>query len=280
MRAPSVTVAGALPVNLTASETSRRSSEECTVMVTYEEIGEMIRGAAEEIALAAHPDHWLNTQTLDREFTCTIHAGPCEDSENHAACTLSFNWGPLDTVLSREGAEGVCEFFHEPDESCPHLHTDEVPPLALELLYTLPLQNMPLNESSLTQLQTVMRSLKLNASEHSSRAVETQPNVALVSGENGLQAEALTLQQHVELPLWDPDGVSGFRTSSDRRGGRAAQGRGPRHAYGSHDEPHPEDWLPHLLGEVANDIARVLGALDSVRSLGRMGSATDGVADD
>jgi hypothetical protein len=239
----------------------------------------MFLSAAEELELQAHPEHWLNTQSLEREFACTLHAGPCEEAENHAACTVSFAWGPLDTVLSIDGAEGVCEFFHEPEESCPHLQTDEVPPLALDLSYVLTLHNLPLSESSLSHLQTVMRSLKLNAAEHSSRAVETQPNVAMVSGESGLQAEALTLQQRVELPLWDPEGVSGFRTSGDRRNGHSSLGRGHRHDFGDREEPHPEDWLPHLLSEVANDIARVLDALDSVRLLGRTSSATDGSAE-
>ena len=197
-------------------------------MVTYEDITEMFMTAAEEAGLAVHPEFWLNTQTLEREFACTLHAGTCEEAEHHAACTVSFAWGPLDTVLSIDGAVGVCEFFHEPEESCPHLQTDEVPPLALDLSYSLSLQNMPLDESSLKHLQGVMRSLKLNAAEHSSRAVETQPNVAMISGESGLQAEALTLQQRVEVPLWDPEGVSGFRTSGERRSGHTTLGRGHR----------------------------------------------------
>jgi hypothetical protein len=259
------------------SPLAQRPSEERTAMVTYEEITEMIESAAEEVGLTAHPEHWLNTITLDREYACIVHAGTCDEAEEHGACTISFDWGPLDTALSREGAEGVCEFFHEPDDACPHLHTDEVPPLALDLSYSLLLNNMPLNESSLTHLQGVMRSLKLNASEHSSRAVETQPNVALVSGENGLQAEALTLQQHVELPLWDPEGVSGYLTSSERRDRHAAHPHAHRHEHAALAEPHPEEWLPHLLSEVADDVARVLGALDAVRTLGRTGSTTDGL---
>ncbi|HYM26966.1 MAG TPA: hypothetical protein VET66_02365, partial [Steroidobacteraceae bacterium] len=116
----------------------------------------------------------------------------------------------------------------------------------------------------------------LNASEHSSRAVETQPNVALVSGENGLQAEALTLQQHVELPLWDPEGVSGYLTSSERRDRHAAHPHAHRHEHAALAEPHPEEWLPHLLSEVADDVARVLSALDAVRTPGRTGSPADG----
>jgi hypothetical protein len=182
-------------------------------------------------------------------------------------------------VLSIEGAEGVCDFFHEPDDDCPHLHTDAVPPLTLDLAYTLALKDMPLNDTSLKQLQSAMRSLKLNVAEHSSRAVETQPNVAMISGENGLQAEALTLQQRVELPLWDPEGPSGFRSSGERRSGHSTVGRSRRYDFSDRDEPHPEDWLPHLLLEVANDIARVLSALDSVRLVGRTGTAADGPVD-
>jgi hypothetical protein len=248
-------------------------------MVTYEDITEMFLTAAEEAGLAVHPEYWLNTQTLEREFSCTLHPGTCEEAEHHAACIVTFGWGPLDTVLSFDGAAGVCEFFHEPDESCPHLQTDEVPPLALDLTYSLALHSTSLDDASLKHLQSVMRSLKLNASEHSSRAMETRPNVALISGESGLQAEALTLQQHVELPLWDPEGISGFRGSGDRHRHHPTPGRGHRHEFVDEDEPHPEEWLPHLLIEVAGDIARVLGALDMVRPLGRAGSPADGATD-
>lgn len=244
-------------------------------MVTYEDITEIFLSAAEETGLSVHPEFWLNTQTLEREFACTLHAGPCEEAENRAACTVSCAWGPLDTVLSIDGAEGVCEFFHEPEETCPHLHTDEVPPLTLDLAYSLPLHDIPLDDGRLKQLQAMMRSLKMHAAEHSSRAVETQPNVALISGESGLQAEALTLQQRVELPLWDPEGPSGFRASGERLSGHTTLGRAFRHDLGDRDEPHPEDWLPHLLVEVAADVARVLAALDGARPLGNAGSASE-----
>lgn len=245
-------------------------------MVTYEIITELIETASREVGLTAHPDTWLDTYSLEREYSCVLHAGPCEEAENRATCTISLNWGPLDTVLSIEGAEGICDFFHEPEESCPHLQTDEVMPLTLDLSYVLPLKDMSLSDASLKQLQTVMRSLKLNAAEHSSRAVETQPNVALMSNENGLMAEAITLQQRVEVPLWDPEGPSGFRSSGERRSGHSSLGRSHRYEYGEHDEPHPEDWLPHLLLEVAGDVARVLGALDTVQVPGRAASPTDG----
>ncbi|HEY7781700.1 MAG TPA: hypothetical protein VIC85_15980 [Ktedonobacterales bacterium] len=248
-------------------------------MVTYEDITDMLLSAIEEVGLSAHPEFWLNTQTLEREFACTVHAGSCEEAENHAACTVSCAWGPLDTVLSIDGAEGICDFFHEPDDACPHLQTDEVLPLTLDLSYTQPLRNMPMNRATLAELQTTMRLLKLRASEHSSRAVETQPNLALVTGENGLQADVLTLQQRVELPLWDPEGVSGFHASGERLSGHTTLGQRHRGDYGDRDErdePHPEDWLPHLLAEVAADIARVLDALDAVRPAGRMGSEADG----
>jgi hypothetical protein len=32
------------------------------------------------------------------------------------------------------------------------------------------------------------------------------------------------------------------------------------------DDPHPEDWLPHLFTEVLADIMRVIAALESVNS--------------
>ena len=248
-------------------------------MVTYEDVTEMFLGAAEATGLSVHPELWLNTQTLEREFACTLHPGPCEEAERRAACTISFAWGPLDTVLSIDGAEGVCDFFHEPDEDCSHLHTENVPPLVLDLTYTLPLEAARFSDGALRQLA---RTLKLRASEHSSRAVETRPNIALALGDNGMVAEALTLQQRVELPLWDPEGGGGFRASGERgehRSGHMTLGRGWRAAHPTNedtddtedsesDDPHPEDWLPHLLAEVADDITHVLEALESSRIVG------------
>ena len=242
-------------------------------MVTFEDITEMFLTAAEATGLSVHPEFWLNSQTLEREFACTLHPGPCEEAEHHATCTISFAWGPLDTVLSIDGAEGICDFFHEPDEDCPHLHTDDVPPLVLDLTFNLPLETATLNTS---QLQTLARTLKLRASEHSSRAVETRPNISLALGENGMQAEALTLQQRVELPLWDPEGISGFRTTGDRRAGHMTLGRGRRHdEYSSTEEPHPEDWLPHLFSEVVSDIAGVIAALEASRAPGGRSNAPE-----
>jgi hypothetical protein len=240
-------------------------------MVTYEDITDMFLNAVEETGLSVHPEFWLNTQTMEREFACTLHPGPCEAAENRANCTLSFAWAPLDTVLSFDGAEGICEFFHEPDEDCPHLHTDDVPPLVLELAYSLPLEHARLSEMN---LQMLARSLKLHASEHSSRAVETRSSIALALGDNSMETEALMLQQRVELPLWDPEGVSGFRAPGERREGHGV-GRMRRRS----DEPHPEEWLPHLFTEVAQDIAGVVTALEAARSLGRIAGTHDTPSD-
>ena len=63
-------------------------------MVTYEDISEMFLNAVEETGLSVHPEFWLNTQTLEREFACTLHAGPCAEAERRATCTLSFAWAP------------------------------------------------------------------------------------------------------------------------------------------------------------------------------------------
>jgi hypothetical protein len=241
-------------------------------MVTYEDVTEMFLEAAEATGLSVHPEFWMNSQTLEREFACTLHPGPCEEAEHHANCTVSFAWGPLDTVLSIDGAAGICEFFHEPEENCPHLHTEDVPPLALDLNYVQPLSNTRFNQGD---MQMLARALKLRASEHSSRAVETRPSVALTFGDNGVQVEGLTLQQRVELPLWDPEGVSGFRTGSDRRSGHMTLGRPRRRDEEDEEDPHPEDWLPHLFTEVLADIGRVIEALESVGTRGRSGDVPE-----
>ncbi len=239
-------------------------------MVTYEDITDMFLNAIEATGLSAHPEFWLNTQTMEREFACALHPGPCEEADRRATCTVSFAWGPLDSVLSIEGAEGVCDFFHEPDEHCPHLHTENVPPLILDLAYTLPMEHVALDGLNLRQLA---RALKLRASEHSSRAGETRPSIALTLGENSMEAEALTLQQRVELPLWNPEGLGAFRAGagpSERLSGHGALGRG--RARGGGDQPQPEEWLPHLLAEVADDVSRVVVALEETRSLGHGGA--------
>lgn len=241
-------------------------------MVTYEDLTEMFLNAAEETGLSVHPEFWMNTQTLEREFACTLHPGPCEEAEQRAVCTLSFAWGPLDTALSIDGAEGVCEFFHEPDESCPHLHTENVLPLVVDLSYSVPLAHIDLGSIN---LQTIARLVKLRASEHSSRAVETRSNVALALGNESMEAEALTLQQRVELPLWDPEGVSGFHVTEEYREGHMTLGRTRRRSSSNSSAPHPEDWLPHIFAEVAADINGVLNALESSRYGGSMPSTYD-----
>jgi len=241
-------------------------------MVTFEDVTDMFLAAAEETELSVHPEFWMNTQTLEREFGCTLHPGPCEEAENRATCHVAFSWGPLDTVLSIEGAEGICDFFHEPDEDCPHLHTEDVPPLALDLAYSLPLDRVRLTDLN---MQNLTRSLKLRASEHSSRAVETRPNISLALGDGSMEAEALTLEQHVELPLWDPEGVSGFRAGADKLEGHVTLGRSRRRGYSDADTPHPEDWLPHLLAEVVADIIRVIDALETSRMMGRIKGVGD-----
>jgi hypothetical protein len=242
-------------------------------MVTYEDITDMFLNAIDATGLSAHTEFWLNTQTMEREFACALHPGPCEEAERRATCTVSFAWGPLDSVLSIDGVEGVCDFFHEPDEECPHLHTENVPPLILDLAYTLPMENVALDSLNLRQLA---RTLKLRASEHSSRAGETRPSIALSLGESGMEAEALTLQQRVELPLWNPEGLSAFRagaSGAERRNGHITLGRGRAHGG---DQPQPEEWLPHLLAEVADDISRVVVALEETRSLGHGGAYGSG----
>jgi len=248
-------------------------------MLTYEDVTQLFLRAMENVELATHPEHWTNNTTLEREFACTCHTGTCEEAENRSTVTISFTWSPLDTVLSLEGALGICDFFHEPDETCPHLHTDEVPPLALELAYNLNITAVPLTDINMQQL---IRTLKLRASEHSSRAIETHPGVSLVLGDGGLQAEALTLQQRVEIPLWHPEGLAGLR---DLQEGETRNGHSPsmgrrRHRRDDEEEglpaeAHPEEWLPGLLAEVAGDLSRVLAALDAARPVSRPSDPAD-----
>jgi hypothetical protein len=235
-------------------------------MVTYEDITRLFLQTAATVGLTTHPEYWMNAETLEREFACTCHMGSCEEAENRSACTVSFTWGALDTVLSLEGPTGICDFFHEPDDQCPHLHTDDVPALALDLAYSVNFSSMPL--SDIGSLQLLARTLKLRASEHSSRASETRPGVALVLGDSGMQVEALTLQQRVEIPLWHPEGrIRGISESGSHAGRYLYSLRRLQHEDVNRD-PHPKEWLPAFFAEVCADIARVLAALDIARALG------------
>src|SRR5215469_3223083 len=165
-------------------------------MINFEIIADYFLQVTAQLGLVTHPEYWLNSRTMEREFACICHTHSCEDAEARGSCTLSFSWSTLDTALSLEGPVGVCDFFHDPDEHCPHLHTNEIPPLVLELSYNLPFTGMRPDLSD-PGLLPLIQLLKLRASEHSSRGVETRPGIGIILQENRLQAEALTLQQKV-----------------------------------------------------------------------------------
>ncbi len=233
-------------------------------MLTYEDVTAYFLKAAEGIALVTHPEYWTNARTLEREFACTCHSGSCEEAEQRSACTLSFTWDALDTALSQEGPLGICEFFHEADEHCPHLHTRDIPPLILDLSYTTPLNGFQISESALLSLTQMLR---LRASEHSRRTTETRPGVSMILQENRLQPDMLTLQQRVELPIWHPDGMRGLHELQDGHHSRL------RHKIERIqndtdseevvvDQPRPETWLPQVMVDVCQDIFHVLAALD------------------
>ncbi len=130
-------------------------------MLTYEDVTGYFLKTASDLGLTTHPEHWMNSHTLEREFACTCHTGNCEEAENHSACTISFTWSTLDTALSLEGPTGICDFFHEPDQHCPHLHTRDIPALVLDLSYSLTLNGSPISD---TVLLSLLQMLKLRAS--------------------------------------------------------------------------------------------------------------------
>src|SRR5579859_3964755 len=214
--------------------------------------------AAASVSLSTHPEYWFNARSLEREFACTCHAGSCEEAEHHSSCMISFTWSALDTSLSQEGPVGVCDFFHEADANCPHLHTSDIPPLVLDLSYSLPLHGTPILDTTLLSL---LQMLKLRASEESRRTVETRPGVSMTLHENKLQPDMLTLQQRVELPIWHPDGLHGLhdeayiRTQSDTY---SVPDENEENNEVIIDDPHPEDWLPQVMIDVCQDIIHVL----------------------
>ena len=246
-------------------------------MLTFEDVTGYFLKAAASLELVTHPENWVNSRSLEREFACTCHTGSCEEAEARSSCTLSFTWSTLDTALSLEGPVGICDFFHEPDEHCPHLHTSDIPPLALDLAYTAPLNEEEASAYD-TALLSLTQMLKLHASEHSRRANDTRPGISMILQDNRLQAEALTLQQRVELPIWHPEGMRGLHDDPHYRSGRFVQR--PHRATGEDDDdddddeevvadnPRPEEWLPQVMVEVCQDILHVLESLDRVRSHG------------
>ncbi len=234
-------------------------------MLTYEDTTENFLKAAHSLGLVTHPEYWFNIRTLEREFACTCHTGTCEDAELQSSCTLAFTWGALDTALSFEGPAGVCEFFHESEEDCPHLYTYAIPPLVLDLSYSLALKGAMISEETLLMLT---QALRLYASEHSSRTVETQPGVSMTLQENRLRPETLTLQQRVEIPIWHPLGMHGLHDDPQMHSSRRRRDLQDSEEADEFipDNPRPEEWLPQIMVEVSQDILHVLAALDATLS--------------
>ncbi len=245
-----------------------------TKVLTYEDVTAFFLKTATDNGLTTHPEYWMNARSLEREFACTCHVGSCEDAEHRSACTVSFAWGALDTALSLEGPIGICDFFHEPEQHCPHLHTRDIPPLVLDLSYNLTLQGATISPSTLLSLTQM---LKLHASEHSRRTIETRPGVSMILHENRLQPDMLTLQQRVELPIWHPEGMRGLHDDPHAQSRRRAERH--HHAIDEDEEDHeviadnprPEEWLPQVMVEVCQDILHVLAALDATASYGPTG---------
>src|SRR5258708_4737649 len=153
------------------------------LMLTFEDVTGYFLKAAASLELVTHPEYWVKSRSLEREFACTCHTGSCEEAEARSSCTLSFTWSTLDTALSLEGPVGICDFFHEPDEHCPHLHTSDIPPLALDLAYTAPLNEEEASAYA-TALLSLTQMLKLHASEHSRRPNDTPPRLSLILPDN------------------------------------------------------------------------------------------------
>src|SRR5260370_3321603 len=147
-------------------------------MISFEDITDYFLRAATRLGLTAHPEYWLNSRTIEREFACICHTHSCDSEEGGGTCTVSFSWSTLDTALSLEGPVGVCDFFHEPDEHCSHLHTSDIPPLVLDLSYNLPF-NRARPHLTAPPVLALIQVLRLRASEHSSQSSETRPGIAI-----------------------------------------------------------------------------------------------------
>jgi hypothetical protein len=231
-------------------------------VLTFEDVTGYFLKAAASIQLMTHPEYWTNTRTLEREFTCACHSGPCDDIEQRSTCTMSLSWSPLDTILSLEGPASICDFFHEPKHNCSHRHTAMVPSLVIELTYTLPLHGTTITEETLLSLTQM---LKLRASEHSKRTAETRPGISMMLHENRLRPDMLMLQQRVDLPIWHPEGIHGLPDDIQLYA-RPQIDEDEENPDELPDDPRPEEWLPQLMVEVCQDIVQVLDALDTTLS--------------
>lgn len=243
-------------------------------LFTFEDMTGLFLKAAGNRGLVTHPEFWLNTRSLEREFSCACHTGNCEDIEQQSTCTVSFSWGSLDTALSIDGPQGMCEFFHDGEQDCPHLHTSSIPPLIIDLSYSLALHGKTPSEDALLSLTQILR---LNASESSRRTSDTRPGVGMVLRDGQLYPDVLTLQQQVEIPLWHPLGMRGLHEESSAMQLQSSQLENEDSDDDDDreesvereeeeiiiDEPHPEVWLPHIMEEVCQDILQVLATLDA-----------------
>lgn len=235
-------------------------------MLTFEDTTGLFLNAARDLGLVTHPEVWTNTRSLEREFACTCHAGNCDDGEQQSSCIVSFSWGALDTALSLEGPAGVCDFFHDANSRCPHLDTRAIPPLVIDLSYTLALNGTAPSEETLLSLTQLLR---LRASESSRRTTETRPGVSMILRDNRLYPDLLTLQQRVEIPIWHPLGMRGLHDDSDFPSSLTEEddvsGTQEVDEDDEHDvsELHPEVWLPQIMVEVCQDIMQVLAALEA-----------------
>jgi hypothetical protein len=232
-------------------------------LLTFEDMTGLFLHAARDLGLVTHPEFWINTRSLEREFACTCHLGDCNDEERQSSCVVSFTWGTLDTALSTEGSAGICDFFHESDQDCLHLQTHAIPPLVIDLSYTLPLNGTAPSEETLLSLTQLLR---LRASESSRRTTETSPGVSMILRDNRLYPDLLTLQQRVEVPIWHPLGMRGLHEDLPLV---SEHSESEEHVDGTEDgertisEPHPEEWLPQVMSEVCQDVMQVIAALEA-----------------
>ena len=110
------------------------------------------------------------------------------------------------------------------------------------------------------------QALRLYASEHSSRTIETQPGVNMMLQDNRLRPETLTLQQRVEIPIWHPLGMHGLHDDPQMHSSRHYHDPQDSEYEAIAAHPRPEVWLPQIMVEVCQDILHVIAALDATLS--------------
>src|SRR6266852_3599741 len=91
-------------------------------MLTYEDMTTYFLQAAANNTVTTHPEYWINSRSLEREFACTCHLGSCEEVEQHSTCTLSFTHATSHHLRSTSPTASPSTAHSSLRPACSHSH--------------------------------------------------------------------------------------------------------------------------------------------------------------